>query len=147
MLPSPGKGRIPARSERLSGPCRPSTRSFRDLLAMKQREAGEAHVDKMRRILAANIQNKLGSRRVDAIRVEDVVRCLKPIWHEKPVLAKRAAMFVDQAMTFAKANGYDVDIAAANSKVLSKALGRQKRCVNHFRALDPKDVPGSVCGD
>ena len=113
----------------------------RDLLEMKRREAGEAHVDKMRRILAANIQNKLGSRRVDAIRVEDIVRCLKPIWHSKPVLAKRAAMFSDQAMTFAKANGYDVDIAAANAKVLAKALGRQKRCVNHFRALDPKDVP------
>ena len=38
-------------------------------------------------------------------------------------------MFSDQAMTFAKANGYDVDIAAANAKVLAKALGRQKRCV------------------
>ena len=114
-----------------------------DLLEMKRREAGEAHVDKMRRILAANIQTKLGSRRVDAIRVEDIVRCLKPIWHSKPVLAKRAAMFSDQAMTFAKANGYDVDIAAANAKVLAKALGRQKRCVNHFRALDPKDVPAA----
>ena len=115
----------------------------RDLLTMKRREASEAHVDKMRRILAANNQNKLGSRRVDAIRVEDIVRCLKPIWHSKPVLAQRAAMFSDQAMTFAKANGYEVDIAAANAKVLAKALGRQKRCVNHFRALDPKDVPAA----
>ena len=114
-----------------------------DLLAMKRREASEAHVDKMSRILAANIQTKLGSRRVDAIRVQDIVRCLKPIWHEKPVLAKRAAMFTDQALTFARANGQEVDISAANAKVLGKALGRQKRCVRHFRALEPKDVPAA----
>ena len=115
----------------------------RDLLALKRREAGEAHVSKMERILATNIQTKLGSRRVDAIRVQDIVRCLKPIWHEKPVLAKRAAMFSDQALTFARANGHEVDISAANAKVLGKALGRQKRCVRHFRALEPKDVPAA----
>ena len=115
----------------------------RDLLAMKRREASEAHVEKMRRILATNIQNKLGSRRVDSIRVEDVVRCLKPIWHEKPVLAKRAAMFADQALTFARANGHYVDISAANSKVLTKALGRQKRRVKHFRALSPELLPAA----
>ena len=114
-----------------------------DLLAMKRREASEAHVSKMGRILAANIQNKLGSRRVDAIRVQDIVRCLKPIWHEKRVLAKRAAMFTDQALTFARAHGHEVDISAANAKVLGKALGRQKRCVRHFRALEPKDVPAA----
>ena len=114
-----------------------------DLLAMKRREAGDAHVSKMRRILAANIQSKLGSRRVDAIRVEDVVRCLKPIWHEKPVLAKRAAMFTDQVLTFARANGHEVDISAANAKVLGKALGRQKRCIRHFRALEPREVPAA----
>ena len=111
--------------------------------AMKRREAVEAHVDKMRRILAANIQNKLGSRRVDAIRVQDIVRCLKPIWHEKPVLAKRAAMFTDQALTFARANGHEADISAANAKVLTRALGRQKRCVKHFRALSPDRVPAA----
>ena len=114
-----------------------------DLLVMKRREASEAHVDKMRRVLAANIQSKLGSRRVDAIRVQEVVRCLKPIWHGKPVLAKRAAMFTDQVLTFARANGHEADISAANAKVLAKALGRQKRCVRHFRALEPKDVPAA----
>ena len=111
--------------------------------AMKRREAVEAHVDKMKRILAANIQNKLGFRRVDAIRVQDIVRCLKPIWHEKPVLAKRAAMFTDQALTFARANGHEADISAANAKVLTRALGRQKRCVKHFRALSPDRVPAA----
>ena len=114
-----------------------------ELLALKRKEASAGHVDKMGRILASAVQRKLGARRVDTIRVEDVVGCLKPIWHEKPVLAKRAAMFADQALTFAKANGHDVDIAAANAKVLAKALGRQKRCVKHFRALEPKDVPGA----
>ena len=78
-------------------------------------------MDKMRRILAVNIQNKLGSRRVDSIRVEDVIRCLKPIWHSRSLCSPRERpCSVDQAMTFAKANGYDVDIAAANAKVLSE---------------------------
>ena len=115
---------------------------------MKRREAGDAHVSKMRRILAANIQTKLGSRRVDAIRVEDVVRCLKPIWHEKPVLAKRAAMFTDQALTFARANGHEVDISAGlTPRYSSKALGKAETMRSPLPGTRTQGRAGGVRGD
>ena len=75
----------------------------------------------------------LGKKRVNEITSADVMRCLRPIWHTKPEMARKAKRRISAVMKWAIAQAYRSD-DPADSRIPA-ALGSNHGGGSHFKAL------------
>lgn len=82
---------------------------------------------------------KLGAMKVNAIGASEIIAALSPIWHEKPVIARKVRARIMQVLAFAKARGWRAD-ALPDGRELRDGLSKQVRG-GHFAAMPFADVP------
>ncbi len=87
---------------------------------------------------------ELGNKSVDEIKATDIAKALRPIWHAQTDVARKAITRLDACLSFARAQGYDVDRnAVADAREL---LGKQVHTAKHIPAMDWRDVPAFYAG-
>jgi|GEM_PF-360073 len=84
----------------------------------------------------------LGALKVDAIGASEIILALAPIWHDKPVIARKVRARILQVLAFAKARGWRAD-ALPDARELRTGLAKQARGDN-FAAMPFADVPDFV---
>ena len=90
------------------------------------------------RSLRAYAFPRIGAAPISEVTTADVLAILTPIWHTKPVTARRVRQRIGAVMKWAVAMGYRPDNPAGD--VLAQALGRQQALVQHMRALPHGEV-------
>ena len=88
---------------------------------------------------------KLGAIKVDTIGASDIILALSPIWHDKPVIARKVRARILQVLAFAKARGWRAD-ALPDARELRTGLSKQAPGDN-FAAMPFADVPAFVAGE
>lgn len=81
---------------------------------------------------------KLGSRRVDQIKVQHVLEALLPIWHEKPETGRKVRQRISTVLKWAVAQGYRQDDPAGPA--INATLPRRNGTTAHYRALPYREV-------
>ena len=89
--------------------------------------------------LVEHITPKLGAMKVDAVGASDIILALAPIWHDKPVMARKVRARVLQVLAFAKARGWRTD-ALPDAREMRSGLSKQARGDN-FAAMPFAQVP------
>ncbi|MEP6019254.1 MAG: integrase arm-type DNA-binding domain-containing protein [Paracoccaceae bacterium] len=89
--------------------------------------------------LKTHVIPKLGKCDVETITPQDVATTLRPIWHDKPDVARKAAQRLGKILAYARAEGMAVgrDIIADARDILGKQLHVSKR----IPAMSWTDVP------
>lgn len=107
--------------------------------AEKKTLKGEGKAGRWRSPLDTHIIPKLGQRDVEQIAPHDVADTLRPIWHDKADVARKAMQRLGKALAYARAEGFDVkrDITADARDI----LGKQLRTSQKIPAMKWKDVP------
>lgn len=89
--------------------------------------------------LEVHVLPVLGSYPISDIDQNDVARMLRPIWHDKPVAAKKAAQRLAYIMRWASATGHAVrTIAVDEARMI---LGKQAHVETGISAMNWRDVP------
>lgn len=83
----------------------------------------------------------LGTMRVDAIKSEDVMRALGPIWLEKPETARRVLQRIGSVLLWAKGSGFRADNPTDVLAAARKALPKHKDKPEHHEALPYASIP------
>jgi len=84
----------------------------------------------------------LGSKRLDEITTDDVLRCLTPIWHTKSETASRVRGRIETILAAAIAKNFRPRPNPAEWKNnLQPLLGTQRKSQGHFSALPYQDTP------
>ncbi len=94
--------------------------------------------------LDKHVMPKLGSLRVDMVTPADVLRCLTPLWTEKPEAARKLRQYIRGTLKWAQAHGYVEHNAAADN--IDGALPRQPSVREHHRALGLSRDPNGISG-
>lgn len=89
--------------------------------------------------LQTHILPKMGSMNVSDIHGPDIAKVLKPIWHLKPEVARKAANRLGQCLKYAKALGYTIDRDATDDA--RDILGKQSHKAKHIEFVAWQDVP------
>ncbi|MCW1984978.1 UNVERIFIED_ORG: integrase [Sphingomonas sp. R1F5B] len=92
--------------------------------------------------LVEHANPKLGAMKVDAIGASEIILALAPIWHDKPVIARKVRARILQVLAFAKARGWRAD-ALPDARELRGGLAKQARGDN-FAAMPFIEVPDFV---
>ncbi|MEX0370494.1 MAG: tyrosine-type recombinase/integrase [Tateyamaria sp.] len=89
--------------------------------------------------LKTHIIPKLRDRDVETITAQDVAAVLRPIWHTRQDVARKAAQRLGKALAYARAEGMDVrrDVIADARDI----LGRQVLSPKKIPAMHWRDVP------
>lgn len=118
--------------------------SFKDAVdgCFKARQAelkGDGKAGRWLSPLQVHAVPKLGTLPVEQIDQHEIVRVLRPIWHDKPEAATKAMNRIGLVLKHAAALGLDVDLQATmKAKAL---LGKQRHEVTHIPAMPYTDVP------
>ena len=80
----------------------------------------------------------IGSKPVDAIGREDVLRILTPVWSERPEVARRLRQFMRATFRWCQAHGY-VELNPAG-EAIDGALPTMPAVKAHYRALPFREV-------
>jgi integrase len=83
----------------------------------------------------------LGDMRVDLIDASTVRDVLLPIWLDRPETARRVRQRIKLVLDWAAAKGYRPSLDLSG---IAKALPRQPKSDNHFKAMPYPDVPAFV---
>lgn len=86
-----------------------------------------------------HILPQLGSVPIDAITQRDLERVLKPIWQDKPDVARKALNRVNLTIQHAAAGGLDVDMQL--TKKTTALLGKQRDKSQHIPSMPWQEVP------
>lgn len=107
--------------------------------AHKKSLKGGGEAGRWRSPLDTHVIPKLGRRDVETIAPQDVADTLRPIWHEKADVARKAMQRLGKALAYARAEGFDVrrDVTADARDI----LGRQLRTPKNIPAMNWKQVP------
>ncbi|MDD9725944.1 integrase arm-type DNA-binding domain-containing protein [Roseovarius sp. SK2] len=89
--------------------------------------------------LRLHVLPKLGKMPIVKINQEDIARALEPIWHEKPVTAKKCISRLRTIFSYASAKRFRVSTAVIDDAVV--ILGYNKKRSTPHQALHWKDVP------
>lgn len=111
---------------------------------LEQRRAGwrnPKHVQEWSASLARHAFPRIGEQLVSEITRADVLAVLQPLWHTKPVTARRMRQRINTVMQWAVA----MDFRPDNPCDLVKAtLGRQRSVVRHMPALPHAEVAAAI---
>ncbi|OAO02956.1 hypothetical protein A8B75_00015 [Sphingomonadales bacterium EhC05] len=89
--------------------------------------------------LKVHVLPKLGNVAIEEIDQHRLKELFEPIWHTKPVVAKKALSRMNLTLNHAAALGLDVDLQAVpKTKAL---LGKQRHVEKHFPSLPYIEVP------
>lgn len=107
--------------------------------AQKAGLKGEGLAGRWRSPLDTHVIPKLGDRDVETITAADIADTLRPIWHDKADVARKALQRTGKALAYARAEGLNVgrDITADARDI----LGAQLRTPNKIPAMKWQDVP------
>ena len=84
----------------------------------------------------------LHEKRIDAIRTEDVLSCMTPVWDKKRVTAQRVLGRIERLLDAAKAKGFrDGENPARWRGHLKTLLGSQRKPKKHHPAMPYDEVP------
>jgi len=90
--------------------------------------------------LKTHIFPTLGNLDIEQLTADDVVKCLRPIWHSKPDPANKALGRLSRTIDIADADDLKVDLALIKKAKIR--LGRQVVTNDkHLRSMSYKDVP------
>ena len=89
-------------------------------------------------VLAKRAYPAIGSKPVDAIGREDVLRILTPVWSERPEVARRLRQFMRATFRWCQAHGY-VELNPAG-EAIDGALPSMPAVKQHYRALPYSEV-------
>ncbi len=89
--------------------------------------------------LEQHVRPVIGDLRVDAVDAAAVRLALAPLWMEKPAMAAKIRVRIDQVLAFAKAHGWRT-LPPPSSREVKPGLARQPRGGN-FAAMPYADVP------
>ena len=92
--------------------------------------------------LGTYVLPQLGRMRIDQITTAEVLAVLVPIWHTKPVTARRVRQRIRTVMRWAIAEGYRDDDPAGDA--IGAALPRQGGLPAHHRALPHAEVGAAL---
>ena len=113
-------------------------------LAEKGKEFGnEKHASQWRTTLA-EASKVLGPKRVDEIDVQDVLRVLRPMWHQRTETASRLRGRIERVLAWATVNGYRTgDNPARWRGHLAEALPKPSKIAEAGQqpALTQDDLP------
>lgn len=108
--------------------------------ARKAELKGDGRAGRWDSPLRVHVLPKLGKVPIEEIDQRDVANMLKPIWHDKPDAARKAANRLGIVIKHGAAMGLDVDLQAVEKA--RALLGKQRHEVQHTPALSWPDVPG-----
>lgn len=98
--------------------------------------------------LARNINPVLGQMPINAIRAQDVFRCLKPIWTTTTEAKNKCLTIINSVFRWAQAmgmtDGNPADKRGALGVLLENLSPHVKQPMNHG-ALDPEEMPEFFC--
>lgn len=122
--------------------------NFAEAVELAHEEFAKGWVDKHAAAFKASLQTHvvpaLGQHRVDVIDHAMVRDALASIWTEKPVMARKLRVRINQVLGFCKARNWRTrDLPDA--KEVRKGLAKHARTKN-FAAMAFKDVPGFLAG-
>ena len=90
--------------------------------------------------LKTHVFPKIGAIDIESLTADDVVQCLKPIWHTKPDPAIKALGRISRTIDIAEADDLNVDLALIKKTKIR--LGKQiQRKDKHLRSMNYRDVP------
>ncbi|WP_171054608.1 tyrosine-type recombinase/integrase [Roseovarius arcticus] len=89
--------------------------------------------------LRLHLLPKLGKMPIVKIDQDDIAHALAPIWHEKPVTAKKALSRLRTVFKYARAKGFLVNRAVIEEAVI--LLGENKKPVRQSLSLPWSEVP------
>lgn len=89
--------------------------------------------------LRLHVLPKLGKMPIVKIDQDDIAQALAPIWHDKPVTAKKAVSRLRTVFKYARAKGFLVNRAVIEDAVI--ILGENKKRATPHLALPWEDVP------
>lgn len=120
--------------------------TFAEAVELAHAEFKKGWVDKhaaaFKSSLETHIVPHLGRQRVDTINHSAVRDALAEIWTDKPVMARKLRVRINQVLGFAKSKGWrTADLP--NAKEVQKGLAKHSRA-GHFAAMPFRDVPGLV---
>lgn len=117
--------------------------TFAEAVALAHEEFKQGWVDKHAAAFKASLETHavpyLGAERVDMIDHAKVRDALAAIWTDKPVMARKVRVRINQVLGFAKSKGWrKTDLPSA--KEVRKGLAKHGRA-GHFAAMPFKEVP------
>jgi integrase len=92
--------------------------------------------------LVEHANPKLGPLKVNAIGSSEIILALAPIWHDKPVIARKVRARILQVLAFAKSRGWRAE-ALPDAREMRGGLAKQARGGN-FAAMPFAEVPALV---
>ena len=131
-------GRDPVAEKR-----RADTPTFREAArkvydANRPRWRSDRHTARWWRSLENHAFPVIGDMKVHRITQSDVLRCVEPIWTEKPEAARKARQRIRTVLRWAMAHGYVHHNAAGEA--IDGALPPMPRVQSHFRSLPYEEV-------
>ncbi|MEC3910279.1 tyrosine-type recombinase/integrase [Sphingobium sp. CR2-8] len=99
---------------------------------------GKREADAFLASLKQHANPSLGKRRVDHIDANDIAAALKPIWTDKPEVARKVRQRIVKVLNYAKVKKWR--LSEAPSKELSLLLGKQRKGGN-MPSMPYADVP------
>lgn len=107
--------------------------------AQKKSLKDDGMAGRWRSPLDTHVIPKLGRQDVETITPQDVADVLRPIWHQKADVARKAMQRLGKALAYARAEGLNVrrDITADARDI----LGRQLRTSKKIPAMNWKQLP------
>ena len=90
--------------------------------------------------LSTHVFPKIGKIGIEELSTDDVVNCLRPIWHTKPDPAAKAIGRISRVIDIAEADCFDVDLSLVKrAKVrLGKQIIERDR---HLRSMQYSEIP------
>lgn len=89
--------------------------------------------------LSVHILPKLGKKPIESIDQHILKKHLEPIWHDKPVAARKALSRMNLTLKHAAALGLDVDLQAVMKA--QALLGKQRHKPSHIPSLPYEEAP------
>lgn len=117
--------------------------TFAEALKLAHEEFAKGWVDKHSAAFLASLETHvvphIGRERVDVIDGAMVRDALANIWTEKPVMARKVRVRINQVLGFARSKGWRAT-DLPNAKEVRKGLAKHGRA-KHFAAMPYKDAP------
>lgn len=116
--------------------------TFAEAMKAAHEDLGKGWADKTAAAFLSSLElhaKVIENLRVDEIEAADVNKALRPIWRDKPQIARKVRHRILQVLAYSKSHGWRSE-RVPDAKEISNGLGKQPKSEGH-RAVPYKDVP------